>query len=290
MFRCVHDAHRDFKSDISPFYILTEKHCYPHGCVYFKWKCRLLAKQKSCFRGFQHVGKKCFNCRYFYEEKEHFHPLYIYSEKNSTQFTLEFEDFQEWIDQLRKKRVPCEGRVAAVLPDLALNREKSGIRLQMHGFLIRLVDGFIDNLPFSDAYYLFISALSQNKLKFRKDDLVEFEANLTIDRGRFRFIKPGRFQFYQRGTEKPLTKADILVSLKSYSLQKGQPAKCLRCDFGLLTDLLSAQPGPSRVLVCLQGVQDFQSCLQYSLASTEVEENACINEDWGKRNCHHVLR
>jgi len=235
------------------------------------------------------VGKKCFNCKHFYEEKQHYFPQYIYTKKDSSQFTEEFEAFQAWIDRIKHQRVLCEGTVAAVLPDLKVKKTNLGDQFHLHGFLIRFNDGFIDNLCFSDAFYLSVSTLSQNKLAFRISDQVEFEANLTVDRGRFRFVKPGRFQFYQRGSEKPLSRADILVSLKTYSLQKGQPVKCLRCDYGILADIESAPWGPSRVLVCQQGVQDHISCVQQMLVNKDPDENNCVNPDWGKKNCHHVL-
>ena len=159
----------------------------------------------------------------------------------------------------------------------------------MRGFLIRLTDGYIDNQLFSDAFYLSISALSQNKLSFRTGDLVEFEANLTIDRGRFKFLKSGRFQFYQRGSEKPITKADMLVSLKAYSLQENQPAKCIQCSNSLLVDIKDVHTGPSRTLVCLQGVSDYHTCFQQIHVKEISEENRCINFEWGKKHCHHVL-
>ena len=106
VFRCNHESHRHFNSELSPYYILSEKNCYPDGCVYFKWKCRLLSKQKICFRGFSYVGKKCSNCRYFYEEKQHFSPQYIYSEKKSSRFVEEFEAFEQWVSDAQKKTRP----------------------------------------------------------------------------------------------------------------------------------------------------------------------------------------
>jgi hypothetical protein len=289
VFRCVHDAHRNFNSELSPFYILSEKNCYPDGCVYFKWQCRLLAKQKTCFRGFSHVGKKCFNCRFFYEEKQHFYPQYIYAEKESNEFTKEFKSFEEWVNQLKQKRVACEGTVSAVLPDLFIKKRNNGQSLQMRGFLIRLIDGFIDNMLFSDTYYLAVSSLSQNQLAFRKGDNVEFEATLTIDRGRFKFIRPGRFQFYQRGSEKPVSRADITVLLKTYTQQENQPVKCLRCESGILVDLFEFSSGPSRILICLQGIVDHRTCAINTLSSEVFEDSCCINLEWGKQQCHHVL-
>ena len=59
----------------------------------------------------------------------------------------------------------------------------------------------IDNSPFDDPFYLSISSLTQNKIKLRKDDLLEFEANLFLDRGRLVFRKSGKFYFTERGSD-----------------------------------------------------------------------------------------
>ena len=69
IFRCVHDVHQKFQNRISVYHILKEKQCYPQGCFYFRWRCKQLNKKNKCYRGFFHVGRKCFGCRDFYDEK-----------------------------------------------------------------------------------------------------------------------------------------------------------------------------------------------------------------------------
>ena len=289
VFRCVHDVHRHFKSELSPFYILTEKKCYPDGCVYFHWKCRLLAKHKKCFRGFSHVGQKCANCSYYYEEKQHHYPEIILSGDEQSSFLEEFAEFEEWISELKSKRIPCEGIIANVIPDLSLKRQGKIQRLRANGFLIRFDEGFIDNRFFADPFYLSVSAMTQNELLLRKGDSLEFQAALTIDRGRFKFTSSGRFYFDRRGEERALRKTDVMVALKTYTIQEGQPGKCRQCDSGVLVDLLSAKTGPSRVIVCLQGIADFQYCIESVNTSKSNDQDSCINPGWGRTNCHHVL-
>ena len=68
----------------------------------------------------------------------------------------------------------------------------------------------IDNSPFDDPFYLSISSLTQNKIKLRKDDLLEFEANLFLDRGRLVFRKSGKFYFTERGSDPAPNKSDLL--------------------------------------------------------------------------------
>lgn len=289
VFRCVHDAHRHFKSEMSPFYILSEKQCFPDGCVYFYWKCRLLAKKKTCFRGFSHVGNKCFNCKYFYEDKQHQYPELIAGNENNSSFLDAFSDFEEWINNLQSKRVACEGKVAGISPDLSLKQQGNHRQISAHGFLVRFEEGFIDDMLFEDSFYLSLSAISQNKLLLRKGDNLEFEASLIIDRGRFKFIKSGRFQFYERGDEKPLRKNDVLVDLQTYTIQENQPGKCMDCTYGLLVDVDNHKNGPSRATVCLQGIADYRYCTVAVRTSDSDDSDSCINTSWGKNNCHHVL-
>lgn len=288
-FRCVHDAHRRFNSEMSPFYILSEKECFPHGCVYFHWKCRLLAKKKKCFRGFSTVGRNCFNCKHFYEEKQHQFPEFVKNGQSHAEFMQAFEEFEEWINDLQSKRVPVEGTVAAVMPDLSLRKNGKHSQLAMKGFIIRFDQGFVDNQLFADPFYLAFSAMSQNKLLIREGDEIEFDAGLLIDRGRFKFIRPGRFQFYQRGEGKALRKYDVLVALKTYTIQENQPAKCIRCTHGQLTDVEGTNNGPSRAMVCLQGIADYRYCTVSVETTESTGPDSCINNNWGKKNCSHVL-
>ncbi len=289
VFRCTHDVHRHFKSELSPFYILREKNCYPDGCVYFNWKCRLLAKQKTCFRGFSYVGRKCFNCRYFYEDKQHHFPEFLGSGEEYHSFNERFEEFEVWVEDLKKRRVSVEGIIAHVVPALSLRLAGSHYRLDTNGFLIRFDEGYIDNSLFSDNYYLSISALTQNKMLFRKGDSLEFEANLSIDRGRFKFMKPGRIQFFDRGHDIPLRKADVLVAAKTFTIQENQPEKCLRCEHGVLVDLINSHNGPSRSVVCLKGIANYNLCTLNIDSPESGNNDTCINIEWKGKRCHHVL-
>ena len=288
-FRCVHDVHRHFKFEMSPFYILSEKQCFPDGCVYFHWKCRLLAKKKTCFRGFSHVGKKCFNCKHFYEEKQHQYPEFITKDIENDNFFDLFSEFEEWVNDLHSKRVSCEGIVSGIRPDLYLKRQGSRKGISASGFLIRFEEGYIDNMLFEDPFYLSISAMSQNNLLIRKGDNIEFEASLKIDRGRFKFIKPGRFQFYERGDDKPLRKNDILVALQNYTIQENQPGICMNCSSGILVDLENSNRGSSRTTICLQSVADYRDC-PHALKMLDANNGeTCINSNREGKKCQHIL-
>ena len=74
IFRCVHESHQGYKNKISVYHILKARSCYPEGCIYFRWRCKLLNKKKKCHRGYRHVGRNCFGCKEFYDEKIHNFP------------------------------------------------------------------------------------------------------------------------------------------------------------------------------------------------------------------------
>ena len=204
-------------------------------------------------------------------------------------FLEAFEEFEEWVQELMAKRVPCESTVSAVIPELSLKYQGGKQQLRAYGFLIRFDEGFINNCLFEDPFYLSISSQTQNQLLIRKDDVIEFEANLNIDRGRFKFNRSGKFQFYQRGEEKALRNADVLAALKTYTIQENKPEKCLRCQHGILVDRESATPGPSRATICLQGIADYRYCTVNVNTEDPNSHESCINTQWGNKNCHHVL-
>lgn len=281
--------HRHFKSEMSPYHVLIAKNCYPDGCVYFQWKCRLLAKQKSCFRNFKNVGRECFNCKYFYEEKVHQYPESMLTESEYVEFMDEFDEFFDWIRSLQNKRVLCEGTVSSVRPDLAVEIYNSHSKIVLRGFLIGFQSGYLDNINFEDPFYLRISSISQNKLKIRTGDNLEFEANLNLDRGRLKFVRPGRFQFFERGSAPPPQKNELLVAINSATTQSGQPAKCLKCSKGVLADLTTHDVGPRRVIVCLMGMPDYQLCTYIDALDDSQDIEACANPKWKNAHCNYTL-
>jgi hypothetical protein len=289
IFRCVHDVHQHFKAEMSPFHILSNKDCFPHGCVYFKWTCRYLARHKTCFRGFTHVGKECFNCQYFGEEKVHQYPEPLLEEKEHAQFIEDFGEFEEWVEDLENNRCKCEGKVYRVQPDFRIYRDRNGMRLALRGFLVVFTDGFIANKLFEDRFYLAISSQTQNKLQIRAGDDIEYEANLEISRGRFRFYRPGKFEFFARGSEKAPRKADIEMARLKYQIHLEQNNKCLACAHGILADMETDLPGPRRALVCLQGVKNTGDCTLFEEEMRESENDTCANRGKNSVSCKHAL-
>jgi len=288
VFKCIHDVHLHFNAEMSPYHILMEKNCFPHGCVYFQWKCKLLAKQTRCFRNFTKVGRKCFNCRYFYEEKIHQYPEFLRLQTTPDEFLENFEEFNEWVLQLKNKRTSCEGIVSEVRPDFILKKQYNNYLLVLRGYLISFQEGYIDNQFFQDKFYLRISTTTQNKLLFRKDDAVEFEARLMPDRGRFKFIKSGSFQFTRRGDVNSIFKYDV-VTQKTFTIHPEQPVKCLNCQHGILVDIETRDPGPKRTVICLQGIQEFKDCPIHILLKIQEQNDRCANITRDDLKCEYLL-
>ena len=289
VFRCVHDVHQHFKSEMSPFHILIEKQCYPHGCIYFKWKCRLLAKQKKCFRNFEKVGRECFNCRYFYEEKIHQYPEFIDDGNNFSAFEADFKEFEQWIASIGNRRGPVEGTVHSVSPELLIINPGISTQVRFTGFLVRFQEGFIDNNAFDDPFFLRISSLTQQQLKIRGGDELDFLARLEIDRGRFRFVKSGSFTFYRRGEEKVVLKHHIMERIAGSVIHSEQHEKCRVCRFGILADHQESRNGPTRSLVCLQGAENAGTCtIGQNIKGDGILEQ-CANPKWNGKGCRQTI-
>jgi hypothetical protein len=224
------------------------------------------------------VGKECFNCRYFYEEKIHQYPEVL--PESSDVFFDEYDEFEDWVKYLQQKRILCEGRVSSVRPDVILNAN----RLILKGFLVRFDEGYLNDDFFADPFYLSISALTQNKLRFCSGDKVEFEATLTLDRGRFKFIKSGKIYFFERSRKRAINRSEALTSINSATIQEGQPLKCKQCQHGLLVDCEENKSGPRRVILCSVGQNDYRNCTLYTKIDEELVVDSCA-----ALSCHHTL-
>jgi hypothetical protein len=277
IFICKHDVHQDFSSQMSVYHILEEKQCFPDGCVYFKWKCKILAKRKKCHRNFSTVGRKCFSCKYFYEEKIHQFPqMHIESKEK---FMDDYAEYREWIKTLQSGRVLCEGKVDSIRPDLMVNKYNGKFQLKIRGFLISFEEGFIQNMLFEDQFFLHISTTLQNKLKIRKNDEVEFFADLKVTQGRLEFYHPNKINFYLRGSHKPMNKGDALVSMASATIFPNQPEKCKGCIYSILPDIEGIKFGRKRALICTKGINDFNYCVVFSEKTPGCEKESCANSD-----------
>ncbi len=116
VFRCSHKAHFRFEKSVSVYHVLKEKKCFPEGCIWFLWKCHLLNKGNSCPKGYQHVGRNCFSCKNYFEEKINYQPEILLNEEQHKRFKQELEEFEEWLNTSAGKWVEFSGEVFSVKP------------------------------------------------------------------------------------------------------------------------------------------------------------------------------
>jgi hypothetical protein len=285
IFVCKHDTHQHFSSKMSVYHILEERNCYPNGCVYFKWKCKTLSKKKKCHRNFTSVGKHCFSCKHFYEEKIHQFPEL---KVNKSIFFEQYSEFCDWIGSIKNKRVFCEGIVNSVLPDFVINKNNEKLKLGVKGFLISFKEGFIENQHIEDSFYMHVDSMQQNKVRLRENDEIECKAILKVVDGRLELFYPKNIDFYLRGKSKPLLKSDLLVSLNTATIFYIQYDKCKRCRFSIIPRIQNNQSGNKRILICSKGIKEPELCLE-NLERLDLDFDDCNNDKSDYKTCYRTL-
>ncbi len=262
IFICRHEAHNGFQSKMSVYHILKEKRCFPHGCVYYKWKCKLMNKGKACYRGYQYVGKNCPGCRYFYEETVHCFPELAVEESQYRDFLNELHHFEDWIQDHEGKEWEIHGRVYGVKPRFEKSIFPRGERVSFRGFLLIFQGVYIERTLIQDFVYAHISERMQKARKFGKGDVLTARATLVIDRGRLVLKKLRRIELEERGEPGEWTRSRALVARETATTFSFQPPGCIQCPFGVLVDVSHHRNGRSmhRELFCLKGIQNHHGC------------------------------
>ncbi len=263
IFTCVHEAHRGFWNRISVYHILREKKCYPHGCIYFRWRCKLLNKRSKCHRGFTHVGRKCFGCKYFYEEKIHNYPELQIREEAYREFVKELEAFDDWLESVRGKDLEFSGVVDGVKPHFVQKVFPRKSTLSFRGYLLVFKEMFIGREHIQDYVYARISSDYYQRLKLGAGDRIEGFARVKLDQGRLVLHHLKGIQVYERGEPPIWNHEAVLIARETATQFPDQPEGCVQCPFGALVDVEYLRDHHShsrRQLICLKGVQDYRDC------------------------------
>ncbi len=279
VFICRHEAHNGFQSKMSVFHILKEKKCFPHGCVYYKWKCKSMNKGKACYRGYQYVGKNCPGCRYFYEETVHCYPQLVLDQQKYPAFLNEFKQFEEWLQDHQGREWEIHGRIYGIKPRFEKTLFPRAERLTFRGFLLIFHGLYLERTHIQDLVYAHISPLTQENLKFGKGDTLTARATLTTDRGRLILKKLRRIDIEQRGEPAEWSRSRALVARETATSFPYQPQGCIQCPFGALVDVTDLRNGDNhfRELFCLKGIQDPRGChirALYKHLDEEVDDEA----------------
>ena len=263
VFRCKHEAHNRFDSVVSVYHVLKEKECYPEGCIYFKWKCKLLDKGSICPRKYKHVGRACSSCRNFYDIKVFKKPEVILAKENFTNFQKDLKEFESWLMRNMGKLVEFSGSINSVKPGLSLEAGSKKYRLIFNGFLLNFLECWINSTHFQDFIYVPISSRQQGRFGFAKGDEVLFRGYFTVMDGSVVIRSIKSVEIIERGEPCFWTESRARVAQRTGSVLIHQEEKCYSCDKGILlnvgSDDLSVK-GPRRMMFCLEGVQDSKLC------------------------------
>ena len=263
IFSCRDYTHSKFNHKVSAYHVLLVKNCYPQGCLYFKWRCMLLNKAKSCDKGFKHVGKKCFGCKHYYDEKINNQPELLLSELDYKKFLDELEEFEDWLKNIRGKSIDFWGIVRSVKPRLTkiITKDKSSLNLE--GYILNFSDAYFDNLHWEDSCFAIIYADQQQRYKFAPDDDVEFKCKIDIDKGRLILRKIRAVDFRERSGKDTWDNSKALVAKGTTTFFTEQYQKCLHCDKGVLVDVVDKSNynwERRRELFCLKAFPDPEIC------------------------------
>ncbi|UCD70563.1 MAG: hypothetical protein JSW70_06025 [Syntrophobacterales bacterium] len=266
VFKCVQQAHTRFENKVSVYHVLKERGCYPRGCIYFNWRCRKLNKGQSCPRKFKHVGRKCFGCKEFYDEKVINCPEVVLSDEEFSKFMRDLGEFETWVNSLKGIEVNLSGIIYSVKPRMRQVIHGKKGRIELNGFVLIFREAFIDLTKLEDLSYLTISKGLQAKYRFSKGDKIDLYARVSVDRGRLILKRPNRIEIDERGEGETWSWDKALVVARTASPIPNQLEKCFACDKGCLLDTIEINnlgERHKRQLFCLEGIKNPMFCVRW---------------------------
>lgn len=288
IFKCVHEAHDGFGSKMSVYHILNEKGCFPDGCFYFKWHCKLMKQGKPCYRGFNFIGKKCQGCRYFYEEKIHNRSELQVTDEEYRDFQRELDEFEDWLDENLHRELEIHGEIDGVKPLFRKCAYRKGESFSFNGFLLIFKQLYFETTLMEDPVYVWLSPKTYASLKSGRGDVITARATLTLDRGRLVLKRLRRIDIEQRGEPPLWNRSKALVAREPATQIPLQPEGCVQCPFGSLVDVEDVRYDETRQyrqLYCLKGMKDHRNCHDYvqycgydEEANTRVANASCMSK------------
>ncbi|MBN1348228.1 hypothetical protein JXJ21_02360 [candidate division KSB1 bacterium] len=274
VFSCNYQSHARFENKVSVYHVLKARNCYPHGCIYFKWKCKLFNKGKRCIKGFNYVGKKCVNCSYYTDIKIHSQPKINLDPAAYQQFTEELQLFEDWLFDIENHTINFMGTIDVVKPRLQKEIQGNEHSLKLVGFTLIFREAYFDLMHYEDLCYVNISPAMQQKVRFAEGDEIEFQAIVQLDRGRIILNRLRNIEFITRSDNRIWTVSDALVVKQTATVFAQQLPGCLSCAHGVLVDVADfsgRKPAKKRELYCLKGTKDPDVCIH--LLPVEILDN-----------------
>ncbi len=276
IFSCPHSSHHRFGSVVTPHHILNEKKCYPEGCISFIWKCRLLDKGHSCPKKFKHVGRKCFSCKHYYEEKYIQQPKLKISDEEYGQFKRDLENLDYWLEDLVGREVELEATVVAIKPNLRAYGNPGRERYAFVNWLVIFRSAHVGFDLFDDTCFARISDKTQSRFKLAHGDRILCRATMTFDRGRLIFVRLHNIELESAGYDPSWNQADVEVAAATAKRIDIQTEKCLNCEYGCLIDMnVSSRQNGNRSLLCLAGQKIPEDCVYPLLKQLKTRSVKC---------------
>ncbi len=266
IFSCNHSDHHRFGGNVSTYYVLSEKNCYPQGCINFIWRCRLLNKGHSCPKKFTHVGRKCFSCKEYYEEKYCQAPRLKVSDEKYREFLREKEDFDHWVSQNDGRLVEIDAEIVSIKPNLIPSNGGPPQKFRFNGWILVLDGVYVNYDLFDDTAFAWISQKTQERFGFRDGDIFEAQARFNFSYGRLIFNRTHNIEIKQRGEGIQPEMSDIIAATQTATKIPVQPEKCIRCSQGILVEnnnLRKDKDGRRRSLICLEGIRNPSECIYH---------------------------
>lgn len=274
IFKCKSLGHAKFENRVSVHHVLRVKKCFPQGCIYFLWRCKLLNKGNSCPKGYTHVGRNCFGCKEYFDEKIHNQPILLVNQNEYEEFLDELDDFEDWLESIHGKFAEIKGTILTIKPALTKIIHNQSSHLNLNGYFIHFDEAFIDTVHWEDHCYAFIYPDMQERFKFAPGDTIEFRSKIELDQGRLVFKKLNSIEFDYRSENPTWSNSHALVLKHTIFPFDHQPKKCQQCDQGVLVDVIDkSRPRweRSRELFCLKSFPDPEVCY-YEVEKKLVEE------------------
>jgi len=276
IFRCTHQSHTHFGYRVSVYHVLKEKECFPKGCIYFNWRCRLLNKGQTCPKKFKHVGRNCFNCREFYDEKEILQPELLVPASDYAGFMQSLHSFEDWLESVRGREIDFSGTIHSLKPSFYKKAESSERQVSFDGFLLHFSGGYINLDYFDDSVYAKIGSTAQHRLKLGKEDKVNFRALVKEERGRIVLVRVRGIDIEEKAAEEIWTESRAQLAKSTGTVIPRYYEKCISCDRGSLLDVVSTDK-KQRMMLCLEGIQDPEYCV-YSVSKLLTVDNCAMVE------------
>ncbi|MEA2062884.1 MAG: hypothetical protein U9P14_04225 [Gemmatimonadota bacterium] len=278
VYRCKLQSHESFAGWVSVYHVLEVKKCLPDGCIYFKWHCRLLDKGARCRKGYTSPGRNCQGCRFFVDEKIHKVPVLMLSEKEHGRFKLELEEFEQWLRDNLGRRLEVYGRVNSVSPLLRRDICHDRSRLSQRGFLVNFAESYLGRTHVEDYVYLRLGAKAQARLELCRGDLLEFNAELTLDNGRLVLVRPRSIEVEERSPGRTVS-SEVPFDTRRARLIEDQSERCINCERGRLVDVVHhGRTGGgakiNRQLFCLEGISEPELCCYQALKELGIRTGA----------------